>query len=139
EPLAVHLPRADDGNEQIAGELPLFDAHAQVDLLRCGQEGDSADLLEVHPDGVVGGTVEEPLPAAPVRTLGVDPTLLVLPRDVDDLDAFVPQDLLNVREELLDLPGGELSLGQAVEAILRGDEPPRAAPGRDGLRRFDPG
>src|SRR6266545_3795347 len=106
EPLAVHPPREGDGCQQIARELPRLEAHGQVDLLRGGQEGDSADLLEVHPDGVVGGTLEKLLPAAPARTVGLDPALLVLPRDVDDLDASAPEDLLHVCQELLDLLGG---------------------------------
>src|SRR6266542_4144545 len=88
--------------------------------------------------GSYAGALEKLLPA-PARTVGLDPALLVLPRDFDNLDAFVPKDLLHVCEELLDLLGGELQLGQAVEHILRGDEPSLAAPGRDGLRRFVPG
>src|SRR6266542_1531455 len=43
---------------------------------------------------------------SPASTVGLDPALLVLPRDFDDLDAFVPKDLLHVCQELLDLLGG---------------------------------
>ena len=106
--------------------------------MRGGQERDPADLFEVHPDGVRGWTLEQLLSTAE-RADGLDPTLLVLPPDVDDLDAFVREDLLHVCEELLDLLGGDLHLGQAIEHILRGDEPSLTAPGRERLRRFVPG
>jgi hypothetical protein len=64
---------------------------------------------------------------------------MVIAGDVDDLDAFVTQNLLDVYEEFFDLLWNELHLRQSAEHILRGDEPPLSALGREHLRRFLPG
>ncbi len=43
------------GSLELLGSLETgLDLHGQIDLFRCGQQVDLADLLEVHADGVAG-------------------------------------------------------------------------------------
>jgi len=109
---------------------------ARSTSLRCAQERDPADLREVHPHRVVVGAAHRVPAGRRQGRIGPHPALRVLFRVLDDLDAFVLEDPLDVGQELLDLLRGELDLGQATEHVLRGEEPTLAPLGREGLNRF---
>ena len=89
----------------------------QVHLLRGVQERDLADLLQVHPDRVVRGGLEQ---------VHLDPHvgggIRVLAGHLDDLDRLGGQVLLDLRQELFDLLGGEVVDRDRFEQVLRRDE-----------------
>jgi hypothetical protein len=130
ESLLVDPVRRIDGGKQLGGEPSGLHPHGQVNLLGGGKQGDSADVLQVHPNWIVGGCV---VPAP--RDLSAFLSLLfgLLPRDLEDLDALLAKVLLHVHEEALDLFAAELVHGKPLEKVLGGNEallPPR----RDGLQ-----
>jgi hypothetical protein len=111
------------------GHLPGLDPHGEVDLLGRGEQGDLADLFEVHPDGVVRGGLEDVL-VPRGRGGGV---LQVVAGHLDDLDALLPEVLLDLGEELLDLLGADVLDREPLDQVLAGDEAPLPTPGHDEL------
>ena len=106
ESLAVHPAGDGDGGEEIPCKLPRLDAHGQVDLLGSCEEWNPSDLLQVHPDGVESWSLEQLLATATASAVGFAAIVVVIAGDVDDIDPLVPEHLLHVDEEFLDLLGG---------------------------------
>jgi hypothetical protein len=131
ESLLVDPVRRIDGGKQLGGEPSGLHPHGQVNLLGGGKQGDSADVLQVHPNWIVGGCV---VPAP--RDLSAFLSLLfgLLPRDLEDLDALLAKVLLHVHEEALDLFAAELVHGKPLEKVLGGNEAALLPPRRDGLQ-----
>src|ERR671923_2595191 len=102
--LAVHTAVVLDVAEEVGGHLARLDPHGEVDLLRRGQGGDLADLLEVHADGIVGGRLEAVLLPGGCRRR----VLEVFAGNLDHLDALLPQVLLDLAQEVLDLLGADV-------------------------------
>jgi len=107
----------------------------QVDLLGGGQQRDLADLLQVHPDRVVGGRLQELVVAGKADAAQLGFALLVA-GDLDDLDALLAEMVLDLGQEVLDLLGGEVLHREAFEQLLGGDEAALASPGGDQLFRL---
>jgi hypothetical protein len=131
EALLIDLLLVAHQERQGGGELPRLDPAGEIDLLGGGEERDLPDLLEVHAYRVVGRSLEE---------VDLDPHVCggirLLPRDLDDLDALAAQMLLDLREELLHLLGGEVVDGNRLEKVLGGDESPLASASGDRFLRF---
>src|SRR5512132_94532 len=89
-------------------ELARLDAPGEIDLLGGREEGDLADLLQVHPDGVVRGRLQE----IHVELALGGPVDLVA-GDLDDLDPLAAKMLLDLGQELLDLFGSEVVDGNS--------------------------
>ena len=110
------------------GQLPRLDPARQVDLLRGVEERDLADLLEVHPDRVVRGRLEQvDLDADLGGGVGL------LAGDLDDLDALGGEVVLHLGEELLHLLGGEVVHRDGFQQVLRGHETALAPSRGDGF------
>ncbi len=121
EPLGVRLARPiDDLLLQLRAELPSLDPPREVHLLRRVQQRDLPDLLQVHPDRVVGGRLERVDLDADLRH-GIG----VVPGKLDDLDARGVQVVGQLRENVLDLIGRDLR--QCLEDVARCDEAAFAA------------
>ena len=114
------LPSSDDLLLELRAELPGLDPPREVDLLRRVQQRDLPDLLEVHPDGIVGRRLEGVDLDADLRH-GIG----VVARKLDDLDALRVQVVRDLCEHVLDLIGRDL--GQRLEEIARRDEATFAA------------
>ncbi len=95
---------------ELGRELARLDPPREIDLLGGGQERDLADLLQVHPDGIVRRRLQEIDVELALRG-GVD----LVAGDLDDLDPLAPQVLLDLGQELLDLFGREVVDGNGLE------------------------
>src|SRR5205085_1551628 len=89
---------------------------------------DLADLLEVHPHRIVRRCLEDVVVALRGRGLGE-----VVSGNLDDLDPLAAEVLLDLRQELLDLLGGEVLDRNAVQEVFGGDEPALTSAGGDGF------
>ena len=113
---------------QRGGQLSSLDAPGQVDLLRGVQQGDLADLLQIHANRVVGRRLQQvDLDANLGRGVGL------LTRHLDDLDALGGEVVAHLGEELLDLLGREVVDRNGFEQVLGRDEATFPPLGGDGL------
>src|SRR4029453_16463252 len=112
-------------------EAPRDAAAGEVDPLGGREERDLADLLQVHPDGVVRGCLQE----IHVELALGGPVDLVA-GDLDDLDPLAAKVLLDLGQELLDLFGREVVDGNRFEQVIRGHEAALTPAGGDLFLRF---
>ena len=127
----VDLPRHSGRALDLDADLTGLDPHGQVDLLGRREERDSADVLQVHPNGVVARGLQllgarEPRAGAVARLLA---------RHLDDLDALLAEVVLEPGEELLDLFGGKVVVREHLQQVVGCDEPALAASIGDGFAR----
>ena len=90
-----------------------------------------ADLLQVHPNGVVRRCLQE-VDVDLALSRGVH----LVAGDLDDLDPLVAKVLLDLGQELLDLFGREVVDGNRLEQVVRGHEAALTPAGGDLFLRF---
>src|SRR4029450_7749213 len=110
---------------------PRLDPPGEVDLLGGREERDLPDLLQVHPNGIVRGCLQE----IDVE-LALGRRVDLVAGDLDDLDPLAAQVLLDLGEELLHLFGREVVDGNRFEQVVGGHEPALTPAGGDLLFRF---
>src|SRR6266508_2625402 len=100
------------------GRLALLDRLGEDDLLLRGQERHLADLLEVHADGVVGGSLEGQVVVAGRARLAGELLGVQLVHHLDDFDVLVGEHLVDV----VDLLCGQIDRSERLDHLFSGDE-----------------